>query len=136
MTGVQTCALPIPIAQLIAINTWTFEQIAYLLTKMKAITEGSGENMLTNSSVFVSSDISDGDRHNHNDMPVLLAGHGGGALHPGQHIRYGSAISSPSWKTKPADSDVPVANLLLTTIATLGVTGNPLGDSTGVLPEL
>ena len=124
------------IAQLIAINTWTFEQIAYLLTKMKAITEGSGENMLTNSSVFVSSDISDGDRHNHNDMPVLLAGHGGGALHPGQHIRYGSAISSPSWKTKPADSDVPVANLLLTTIATLGVTGNPLGDSTGVLPEL
>ena len=124
------------IAQLIAINTWTFEQISYLLTKMKAVAEGNGQDMLTNSSVFVSSDVSDGNMHNHSDMPVLLAGHGGGALHPGQHIRYGSAISAPSWKSKPAASDVPVANLLLTTLATVGVTGEPLGDGSGVLTEL
>ncbi len=125
------------IAQLIAINTWTFQQVAYLLTKMKAISDGpSGENMLTNSTVFVSSDISDGNRHNHDDMPILLAGHGGGVLKPGQHVRYGSAISAPSWKTRPASSDIPVANLLLTTLKTVGVTGVTLGDGTAPLTEV
>ena len=125
------------IAQLIAINTWTFEQVAYLLTKMKGVSDGeAGENLLTNSSVFVSSDISDGDMHNHSDMPILLAGHGGGMLKPGQHLRYGSAISAPSWKSRPASSDVPVGNLLVTMAETVGVTGQAVGDSTGSLPEL
>ncbi len=125
------------IAQLIAINTWTFQQIAYLLTQLKAVPDGpGGANLLTNSAVFVSSDISDGNLHNHDDMPILLAGHGGGMLKPGQHIRYGKAVSAPSWKSKPPSSNIPVSNLLLTTLATVGVTGVPVGDSTGILPEL
>lgn len=130
------------IAQLIAINTWTFERVAYLLEKMKAVTEGpNGENMLTNSSVFVSSDVSDGNMHNHSDMPIILAGHGGGMFNPGRHIRYGVPLSAPSWKSKPTPSDVPVANLLLSTLQTVGATtlkGKPvtLGDGTGPLTEL
>ncbi len=125
------------IAQLIAINTWTFEQVAYLMTKMKGISDGaSGENMLTNSTIFVSSDVSDGNRHNHDDMPILLGGHGGGVLNPGQHVRYGSAVSAPSWKTRPVSSDVPVANLLLTTLKTVGVTGVQFGDGTAALTEV
>jgi hypothetical protein len=124
------------IAQLIAINTWTFQQVAYLLTQMKAVSDGpAGENLLTNSAIFISSDVSDGDMHNHTDMPILLAGHGGGALKPGQHVRYGQAVSAPSWKSKPPSSGVPVSNLLVTTIATLGVTAT-VGDSTGTLPEV
>lgn len=130
------------IAQLVAINTWTFERVAYLLGKMKAVSEGAnGENLLTNSSVFVSSDVSDGNMHNHSDMPVILAGHGGGMFKPGRHIRYGAPLSAPSWKTKPTPSDVPVANLLLSTLQTLGVTtlkGAPLklGDGTAPLTDL
>ena len=130
---------PTAISQLIAINTWTFKQIAYLLTQMKAIPDGAaGQNMLTNSSVVVSSDVSDGNMHNHTDMPIVLAGHGGGALKPGQHIRYGAALSAPSWKSKPPSSNVPMSNLLLTTLATVGVSGTSVkvGDSTGILPEL
>ena len=127
---------PTSIAQLIAINTWTFQQFAYLLTQMKAIPDGpAGSSLLTNSTIFVSSDVSDGDMHNHNDMPVLLAGHGGGALKPGQHVRYGPAVSAPSWKSKPPVSGVPLSNLLLTTLATVGVPG-PIGDSTATLPEV
>ena len=80
--------------------------------------------------------MSDGNMHNHTDMPVVLAGQGGGALHPGQHIRYGAELKTPSWKLKPASSGVPLANLMLTTVATLGVTGTPIGDSTGVLSEV
>ncbi len=125
------------IAQLIAINTWTFEQIGYLLGKLKAIPDGTdGSNLLTNSAIVVSSDVSDGNMHNHTDMPVLLAGHGGGMLKPGQHVRYGAAIATPSYKSKPASSGVPLSNLMLTTVATLGVTGTPVGDSTGLLPDV
>jgi Protein of unknown function (DUF1552) len=127
---------PTSVAQLVAINTWTFQQLAYLLTQLKAIPDGpTGSNLLTNSTIFVSSDISDGDMHNHNDMPIILAGHGGGALKPGQHVRYGPAISAPSYGATPPLSGVPVSNLLLTTLATVGVPG-PIGDSTAILPEV
>jgi hypothetical protein len=135
---------PTNIAQLIAINTWEFQQVAYLLNQLKAIPDGpAGANLLTNSTIFVSSDVSDGNAHNHNDMPVVLAGHGGGALKPGQHVRYGPAIPVGAWKTVPPSSGagtnlssgVPVSNLLLTTLATVGVPG-PIGDSTATLPEV
>jgi hypothetical protein len=121
---------PTSIAQLIAINTWTFQQIAYLLTAMKGVPDGVGN---TN---FISSDVSDGNMHNHDDMPVILAGHGGGALKPGTHIRYGAAVAAPSWKSRPKSSNIPVANLLLTMQQSVGVTGVQVGDSTGILAEL
>jgi hypothetical protein len=127
---------PTSVAQLIAINTWTFTQIAYLLTKMKGVSDGAGDtNLLTNSAIFISSDISDGNMHNHDDMPIILAGHGGGALKPGTHIRYGAAVAAPSWKSRPASSNITVANLLLTMQQSVGVMG-AIGDSTGILPEL
>lgn len=127
---------PTSIAQLIAINTWTFQQIAYLLTTLKGIPDGTGgANLLTNSAIFISSDISDGNMHNHDDMPIILAGHGGGALKPGTHIRYGAAITAPSWKSKPLSSGIPVSNLLLTMNQSAGVM-DPIGDSTAILPEL
>lgn len=43
--------------------------------------------MLENSLVFFASEISDGDWHNHNDMPVLLAGGNAGKLRTGEHLR-------------------------------------------------
>ncbi|HEY2901766.1 MAG TPA: DUF1552 domain-containing protein [Polyangia bacterium] len=125
------------INQIIKINIWELQQLAYVLTKMKAVSDGTdGSNLLTNSTIFVSSDVSDGNRHNHNDMPVILAGHGGGMLKPGQHVRYGAVVNAPSWSTLPPSSGVPVANMLLTTIATLGITGAKFGNGTGTLPEV
>jgi hypothetical protein len=122
------------INQIIKINTWELQQLAYLLDKMKSIPDGTdGSNLLTNSVVFVSSDVSDGNRHNHNDLPVIIAGHGGGMLNPGQHLRLGPEVKAPSWSSLPPSSGVPIANILLTTLATLGVTGVSLGNSTGPL---
>jgi len=69
-------------------------------------------------------------------MPVILAGHGGGMLKPGQHMRYGPEVKAPSWSSLPPSSGVPLANILLTTIATLGVTGVSVGNSTGLLTEV
>lgn len=57
-------------------------------------------------------------------MPILLAGHGGGALPPGRHITYARTAGEK------------VANLLLTTLATVGVTDAQLGDGTAPLAEI
>jgi hypothetical protein len=65
-------------------------------------------------------------------------------LKPGQHVRYGNPVGVGAYKTIPTSSGagtnvssgIPVANLLLTTLATVGVTGVTLGDSTGVLTEV
>lgn len=108
------------IAQLAQIGQWEITKLAYLMTKMKAVTEGTS-NMLYNSTIFFSSDISDGNRHNHDDMPIILAGHGGGALTPGRHVVF------------PGSMKQKVSNLLVTTLATVGVVNPALGDSTGPL---
>jgi hypothetical protein len=115
-------SLPENLAMLQQIGTWELQMFAYFLGKMKAVTEGA-QTMLYNSSVFWSSEISDGNRHNHDDMPVLLAGNAGGAFTPGKHVLY-----APTSHTK-------VSNLLTGMLATVGVNAM-VGDATGTLPEL
>jgi hypothetical protein len=115
-------SLPTNLAMLQQIGTWEMQMFAYLLGKMKAVTEGA-QTMLYNSSVFLSSEISDGNRHNHDDMPVLFAGNGGGAFTPGKHVLY-----APTSQTK-------VSNLLTSMLASVGV-NTKVGDATGTLPEL
>ncbi|HEY0706085.1 MAG TPA: DUF1552 domain-containing protein [Polyangia bacterium] len=106
-----------------AISTYEMTQVSYLLTKMKATPEGD-QNLLYNSTMYLSSDISDGNRHNHDDMPVLVAGHGGGMLKAGHHIDF------------PVAAKTKVANALLSTLLTVGVNNVTLGDGTGPLPEM
>lgn len=111
---------PANLAALQTIGTWEVEQFAYLLGKMKAVTEGTG-TLLENSAVFFSSEIEDGDAHRHTNLPVLLAGKGGGALHPGSHI---------------IKKDQPIANLFLAMLGSVGVNMPAFGNSTGPLADL
>jgi hypothetical protein len=111
------------LSQLATIGLWEITQLAYLMNKMKSVAEG-GSNMLFNSTIFFSSEISDGNRHNHDDMPIILAGHGGGALTPGKHLTF------------PASMKQKVSNLLVTMLGTAGVANPALGDSTGPLAGL
>jgi len=117
---------PAKLSQLASIGLWEIGQFAYLLNKMKAVTEGAdgSSNMLHNSTIFFSSDISDGNRHNHDDMPIILAGHGGGTLTPGKHVTF------------PTNMRQKVANLLVTMLGTAGVANATVGDSTGPLAGL
>jgi len=111
------------LSQLATIGLWEITQLAYLMNKMKSVTEGAdgSSNMLYNSTIFFSSDISDGNRHNHDDLPVILAGHGGGALKPGQHLMF------------PNNMRQKISNLLVTMLGTAGVPNAAIGDSTGPL---
>lgn len=105
------------------IERWEVEQFADLVRKMNAVQELDGSTLLDNSLVFMSSEISDGNRHNHTDLPVLVAGSGGGVLRQDRHIVYGQ--------------ERPIADLFITMLRAMGVSINQFGDNgTGVLPEL
>lgn len=100
-------------AALQVIDTWEVEQLAYLLSKLKAAQDVEG-SVLDNTLVFFSSEISDGNAHSHNNLPVLLAGRGGGAVSPGRHIAY--------------PQSTPIANLFVSMLQSVGVSTSSFGD--------
>ena len=104
---------PVKIDALTQIDTWEVNEFAYLLDQMQGTVDPSGSTLLDNSLVFFSSEISDGNNHNHFDLPVLLAGRGGGAVNPGQH----------RW----LPNKTPIANLYLTMLGAAGVPATTFG---------
>lgn len=109
--------------KLVKIATWEVTQFAYLLQKLQEKQDVDGNSLLHNSLLFLSSEISDGNRHNHDNLPVLLAGHGGGKIKTGQHFKF--------------DAKLPVANLFLTMLQNVGVQATSFGaDSTGTVSEI
>jgi hypothetical protein len=116
--------LPEKLDQLRTIDTWQVEKLAYLLGKLSAIEDLDGNNALYNSLIFYSSDISDGDLHNHDDMPVLLLGQGGGTVPSGRHLVY----EDQPWF---ANLFISIANALDVPIGTFGENGDgPISDLT------
>ncbi len=109
-------------AYLEIINRWEMEQFAKLITRLKQIPEGDG-SILDNSLIFLSSEISDGNAHNHNNLPVILAGSACGKVTPGRHVVY--------------EGEPPIANLFLSMLDMFGTPQESFGDdSTGLLPNL
>jgi hypothetical protein len=102
------------------INTLHLEQFAYMLGKLKNVKEGSG-NLLDSAMIVYGSGIGDGNRHNHDDLPILLAGKGGGTIQTGRHL------------VLPKRSDTPLMNLYLALFERMGAPARSFGDSTGVL---
>lgn len=103
------------------INSHHMELFAQMLQKMAQIDEG-GSSLLDNVIFCYGAGISDGNRHNHDDLPVLVAGGGGGTLRGGRHIAYGR-------KT-------PICNLYLEMLQRVGAPQKSFGDSTGFLGNL
>lgn len=108
-------------AKIRSINRFHIEQFAYLIGRLKAVPEGAG-TLLDNCMVSYGSAIGDGNRHNHDELPVLLAGKGGGSLKPGRHIRF--------------PRETPLNNLWLSMLERVGAASDQLGDSTGRLQGL
>jgi hypothetical protein len=109
------------IKQYSEINRWHCGQYAYLLNKLKAIPEGEG-NLLDNSMILFGSSISDGNRHDPNNLPIIVAGKGGGVFETGQHV------ASPK--------NTPLCNLYQTMLGAMGVETESFGDSTGMLKDV
>ncbi|MCC9599298.1 DUF1552 domain-containing protein [Stieleria sp. JC731] len=105
-------------AQIAKINRYHLDRFAYLLGRLRSIPEGRS-NLLDNSMIVYGSGISDGDRHNHDDLPILLAGSAGGRIKTGRHIAY--------------DNGTPLCNLYLWMMHQMGAEAEKFGDSNGVL---
>jgi hypothetical protein len=103
------------------INVYHMQQFAYFLERLKSIPEGSG-SLLDQCMIVYGSGLGDGNRHNHDDLPVLLAGRGGGSIDSGRYIRY--------------PIETPMTNLFLSLLDRMGASVPTMGDSTGRLPLL
>jgi hypothetical protein len=105
-------------AKIHKINLFHIEQLAYLAGRLQAIREGD-RTLLDSCMIVYGSGISDGNAHNHDDLPILLLGKGGGTLRTGLHLRF--------------PRETPLTNLYLSLLDRVGVNVPKFGDSTGRL---
>ena len=112
---------PENLRQIRDINRFHIRQFAYLIGKLKAMPEGDG-SVLDNTMLLYGAALADPNRHDHGNLPLLMAGRGGGTIQPGRHIRYAS--------------ETPMCNLLLSMLDRAGAPTARLGDSTGLLRGL
>ncbi|HYH69541.1 MAG TPA: DUF1552 domain-containing protein [Urbifossiella sp.] len=112
---------PAKLTKIAKINTFHTEQLAYLLGKMQAVREANGSTLLDNVMLVYGSGLGDGNRHNHDDLPILLCGKGGGTIQGGRHLLF------------PKRADTPLMNLYMALFQRMGAPAASFGDSTGVL---
>jgi hypothetical protein len=100
------------------LNRYHVGLFAYLLEKLKTTPDGDG-TLLDHSMVMYGSGMSDGNQHNHTDLPIVLAGGANGKLKGDRHIRH--------------PKNTPMANLLVAMLGRLDIEAQTFGDSTGVV---
>ena len=100
------------------INAFHAELFARFVAKLKATSDGEG-SLLDHSMIVYGSGLSDGDKHTHNDLPVVLVGKGVGRLKTGRHLVY--------------PKETPMTNLFLALLERIGQPAKSLGDSTATL---
>jgi hypothetical protein len=105
-------------AKFAVLNRYHVSLLAGLLEKLRSLPDGDG-NLLENSIVLYGSGMSDGNEHNHNPLPVIVAGRAGGSLAAGRHLGFAEGTT--------------MSNLLLSILHKLDVEADSFGDSTGPL---
>lgn len=103
------------------INIWHLQQYAYMLERMKAIREGEG-TLLDNSMVLFGSGMKDGNAHSPYNLPIVLAGRGGGSLATGRHLVY--------------EKKTPLCDLYVGISKRMGTPVDHIGDAAVELPGL
>ena len=104
------------------VSQWYVSQLVYLVEKMRAVDEGEGRTLLDNTMILYGSALKNGNGHTTQNLPVLLAGRGGGRLNPGRRISL--------------SEETPITNLHLTLAQHMGVEVDRFNTSTGVIAEL
>ena len=109
---------PEKLATLTRISTHHVTQLAYYLDRLRSTPDGRG-SLLDSMVLVYGAGMSDGNSHSPDNLPILLAGGGAGAVEGGRHVRY--------W------DGTPLENLHLTLLSKLGLPAEQFGESTGVL---
>ena len=100
--------------QFAVINRYHVKALTYFLDKLRATPDGDG-TLLDHSLILYGSSLSDGNEHNFDPLPVVVAGGGSGTLRGGQHLRFAP--------------HTPMANLLLAMLHKMGARVESIGDS-------
>ena len=106
------------IESLAKINAYHVSLFAYFLERLASMPDGDDGTVLDNVVTLYGSAISEGNSHDVRNLPLLLAGGGGGRIASGRHVKY-------------PDETQRLTNLQLTLLNTLGVPVDKFGDSTG-----
>jgi hypothetical protein len=106
LTHTGTVADPMVKQKVMAITRWYVDRFASLVARLNATPDGPGATLLDNSIVLLGSDVGDGRNHRGANLPLVLAGKGGGSLSPGRRIDAGG---------------VPHEQVLLALIRAMGV---------------
>ncbi len=110
------------VAKVAEIDLWYTRRLANFLKRMKETEDVDGNSLLDNSMIVYGSGNADGNRHTHSDLPVVLAGGGGGTLRPGRYVK---------------NTMGPMTNLYLGLAQRLGVEDlTSFGDSNDVLNSI
>jgi hypothetical protein len=109
------------IQKLVKVNLFHAQLFAYYISKLQTVRDGDG-SLLDHLTLLYASGMSDGNNHNHHNLPTLLVGGGAGRLKGGRHVRY------PDY--------TPITNLFVSLLDHLGVPVESLGDSTGKMEYL
>lgn len=108
-------------AEIQQIDQFMVEEFARFVGKLKSIPEGDG-TLLDNCMIMFGSELGDGRKHNHNDLPCVIAGGAGGAVNTGRLL-----VTS---------KDTPISNLFLGMIQAAGGNVREFADSEGPLSGL
>ncbi|KIG17674.1 hypothetical protein DB30_02949 [Enhygromyxa salina] len=103
------------VAQNTAINAWYAEQMAYLITRLKAIPEGDG-TVFDNTVILWTNEQAKGNNHSRYDMPYVLAGSAGGYFNTGRYL------------TRPDQPQVPHNKLLVSLLHAMDIDADSFGD--------
>ncbi len=104
------------------IDVWYVKQFAKFIERLRDTKDVDGNSLLHNSMIVYGSGNADGNRHTHVNLPILLAGSGGGTLAPGRYVKHGSK---------------PATNLFLSMADRMGVKNlERFGDSSGRLTNI
>ena len=112
---------PEKLAKIAKINQFHVSLFAYFLDKLKATREGNG-SLLDNTVYLYGSGLGNSSIHDHDNLPILVAGGAACGMKGGRHIRY--------------ETGTPLANLHLTLLDRVGVRLDKFGDSSGKIEDL
>ncbi|MDP6904530.1 MAG: DUF1552 domain-containing protein [Verrucomicrobiota bacterium] len=118
----MTHAIGTHLEHLLKLDRFHVLAFSRLLERMEGIKEANGTTLLDNTIFTLGAGMGDGTTHQYNDLPLVVAGGGGGKLKLGTHIH--------------CKRGTPLANLWLTQLHALGIKRKKYADSTGVIPEI
>ena len=98
------------------IDKFQMEQFAYFLQQLKSVKEGEG-TLLDHCLVMFGNGLGDGNAHSHHNLPIIVAGRGGGSVKPGRYLKL--------------DNETPLNDLFLSLFDRMGAPADSFGDSKG-----